>query len=46
MTQKIGAYAKNNYFIEATKNGIMTSKDFWNTFLTNKGKITGNAIIL
>ena len=36
---------KRNLFIEATKDGIMTSKTFWRTFktfLTNDGCIYNN----
>ena len=39
--------AKEIYFKEATKNGIMTNKKFWGTvksFLTNKGCISGDFI--
>ena len=41
--------AKQKYFKKATENGNMTNKLFWKTikpFLTNKGKISSNTIIL
>ena len=40
---------KKSYFQEATKNGIMSNKLFWNTvklFLTNKGILTDDKIVI
>ena len=39
--------AKGDFFKEATKDGIMTSKNFWHTFksfLTNNGSISNDLI--
>ena len=41
--------AKNDYFKNATKNGVMTNREFWKVFkplLTNKGFLSSNTIIL
>ena len=42
-------FAKKQYFKEATSQGIMSSKSFWNAvkpFLTNKGIVTNDIITL
>lgn len=47
--KKIGYTAKREHLRKATENGIMTSKQFWDTvkpILTNKGGTEGNVIIL